>query len=107
MVEEWQLEEIGCRLREKRERLRLTQERAAEVLDVSVTHYKNIEHGRSGMSMEVLIDICDKFDMDPSYLIYGKEIRQNPIVEFYEHLPREKRQFFDRAMYYLSKVYEK
>lgn len=107
MVEKWHLEDIGRRIREKREKLRLTQEKAAEILDVSVTHYKNIEHGRSGMSIEVLMDICDKFDMAPDYVLYGKEIVQNPIVDLYERLPREKRQFFNRAMYYLSRVYEK
>ena len=50
MITDKQLQDIGMRIRQKREALDLTQEKAAEILDISQTHYKNIEHGRTNMS---------------------------------------------------------
>ena len=53
-----QLVEIGQRIRDKRESMSLTQENAAEIMDISLTHYKNIERGRASMSLTMLMTIC-------------------------------------------------
>lgn len=99
--------EMGQRIRDKRDLLKITQEKAAEILDISLTHYKNIERGRTSVSLDLLMVICERFELDPTFLLTGKEIGINPIIEFYEKLPQEKRRWFDRSLYYLNMVLKK
>lgn len=101
-----QREEMGMRLRKRREEMKLTQSKAAEKLHISDTHYKNIEHGRGSMSLDVLMDVLEVFDLDPTYLMTGKEYISNPILEFYNAIPENKREHMDQAMYYLKKVFQ-
>ena len=103
---ELQLEEIGLRIRKRREEMRLTQEQAAERLDISLTHYKNIAHGRGSMSVDLLMFLCDEFEMDPTYLLTGMNIASNPIIELYKQLPENKRYSFEMLMYYLNQLME-
>ena len=100
------LEEIGQRIRDRRVSMHMTQEKAAELLDISLTHYKNIERGRTAMSLDMLMKVCGRFSLDQTYVLTGKTIGVNPILEMYESLPQEKQQLFDRAMYYLSRLLE-
>lgn len=102
-----QMEEMGQRIRDKREGMKLTQEKAAELLDISLTHYKNIERGRANVSLNMLMRICERFDLDQTFVLTGRDIGINPIIDFYNGLPEEKRKFFGRAMYYLDQLYEK
>ena len=106
MITERQLEEIGLRIRKRREEMGLTQEKAAERLNISTTHYKNIEHGRGSMSLDVMMEIFQSFKLDPTYVLTGKEILNNPIIDFYNEMPENKRHFMDRAMYYLNQIYK-
>lgn len=105
MITNRKLEEIGLRIRKRREALGFTQEKAAERLNISTTHYKNIEHGRGAMSLDVMMEIFEAFDLDPTYVLTGKEILNNPIIDFYNEIPEDKRHFMDRAMFYLNKIY--
>ncbi len=100
-------EEMGQRIRDKRESMKLTQEGAAELLDISLTHYKNIERGRASISLNMLMRICEKFDLDQTFVLTGRDIGVNPIIDFYNGLPKEKQELFGRAMYYLDQLYEK
>lgn len=107
MITDKQLQDIGLRIRQKREFLDLTQEKAAEILDISQTHYKNIEHGRTNMSLDLLMDICSAFDLDPTYILTGRTIQQNPIIDFYNSIPDHKKQHMDDAMRALYQLFEK
>ena len=102
-----QLMEMGLRIRKRREELKLTQEKAAELIDISETHYKNIECGRKKMSMELFMKICEVFQMDQTYVLTGKSIGNNPIIKTYEDLPEEKRKFFDEMMSRMQQLIEK
>lgn len=104
---ERQLEEMGLRIRQRREDMNLTQERAAELLDISLTHYKNIEHGRATMSVCMLMTLCERFKLDHTYVLTGKNIGTNPILDFYDKLPENKREAFERMMYYMVEVMKK
>ena len=103
---ELQLEEIGLRIRKRREEMKLTQEQAAELLDISLTHYKNIEHGRGNMSVDLLMVLCEEFELDPTYLLTGMKIASNPIMELYKQLPDGKKYPFEMLMYYLNQLME-
>ncbi|MDO4292269.1 MAG: helix-turn-helix transcriptional regulator [Eubacteriales bacterium] len=101
-----QPESIGLRIRQKREELHLTQETVSEILDISQTHYKNIERGRANMSLDLFLRICRELQLDPTYVLTGKQIQNNPIIDFYNSLPEDKRVSMDRAMYFLAQIYK-
>ena len=82
-------------------------ENAAEILEISMTHYKNIERGRGSMSLDMLMIICERFSLDHTYVLTGKDIGLNPILDFYNALPQRKRKHFERIMYYLDQLLEK
>lgn len=50
--------QIGERLKYQREKAGLTQERFAELLDISPNHISDIERGVSGISLETLRSAC-------------------------------------------------
>lgn len=67
-----EIENIGCRIRHLRKGKRITQERLAEELNVSLDHLAKVETGKRRCSLEVLIDIASFFGVSLDYLILGK-----------------------------------
>ena len=64
--------EIGKRIAGIRKQNGLTQEQFAERLYVTLSHISNVEIGKKGASVEMLVDIACKFDVSLDYLILGK-----------------------------------
>ena len=79
---------IGNRIREKRKILGLTQAEAAERLSISKNFYGDIERGNKSLSLEKIVLICDKFSIDPTYLLTGEN--QNVICELIKTCPIDK-----------------
>ena len=52
---------IGQRIVQIRHANNLTQYQLAEMLDISVKHCSAIERGKSSLSLEKMIDLCDIF----------------------------------------------
>lgn len=48
-------------LKEKRKKLGLTQEKAAELLEISNTYYNQIENGERNPSLDLALKISDLF----------------------------------------------
>ena len=48
---------FGCRLRNLRKQRRMTQEALAGSLNISIDHLSKIEHGKRGVSIDLLLDI--------------------------------------------------
>ncbi len=63
--------EIGIRISRARKNKKLTQEKLAELLDVSVKHISAVERGKSSLSLEKLISICNILDVSLDYLVNG------------------------------------
>ena len=63
--------QIGQRIVQIRRSNNLTQYQLAEMLDISVKHCSAIERGKSSLSLEKMIDVCDHFGVDLDYLIRG------------------------------------
>lgn len=64
--------EIGGRVREMRNKKKLTQEELAEQAGIGNSQQvSNIERGLSGMSIETLRAVCKALDVDADYLIFG------------------------------------
>ena len=70
---------MGERLRGERTKLGYTQEKMAEKLGMSLTYYGQIERGISGISLEKLVLAHECLNIDPTYLLTGKE---RPVVSF-------------------------
>lgn len=72
-MEKKQLAEIGQRLREKRKELKLTREEFAELADISVGFYAQLEVGTSQMSIDTLIKISKSMHLPMEYILLGTE----------------------------------
>lgn len=63
---------FGKRIKELRMGKGLSQEAAAEQLNVSGHHYSSIERGVRGCSLDLLIDLATFFNVSTDYLLLGK-----------------------------------
>jgi len=50
-----------------------TRERFAEKLDVSVSYLAELERGRTGISVKMLIKVCNVLGLSSDYVLFGRE----------------------------------
>lgn len=62
---------IGRNIKKYRKELGLTQERLAELLDVSTVHLSHIEGGSVSMSLDLLLRICEALSVTPNHILSG------------------------------------
>lgn len=98
--------DIGTRLREVRKGCKLTQEKFAEQLGISLNYYGQIERGQSGLSLEKLKLLYDKFNVDLLYLITGDKSHQVTINEIISDCPKEKLFDMEQLLRYASNLYK-
>ena len=65
--------EIGKRIKTYRMQKTLGQTELAERLGISQTHMSNIEHGKVGMTVEVLVKLAKIFEVSLDELVLGKK----------------------------------
>ena len=68
------LARVGMRIKNCRQAMDLTQEKLAEMIDVSPHYIYEIERGSKTMSLYTLYDLATTLDVSTDYLIYGDEI---------------------------------
>lgn len=68
----YDLTECGKRIAQLRAESRLTQLQAAEKLNISVQHYRSVEAGRRGASIELLVEMANTFHTSLDYIIFGR-----------------------------------
>lgn len=73
-MEKQQLIEIGNRLRQKRKELKLTREEFAELADLSVGFYGQLEVETSQMSIDTLVKISKSMHVSMEYIVFGEEL---------------------------------
>ena len=61
------------RIRKAREDLGYTREKFAEKLDVSVSYLAELERGRTGISVKMLIKVCKVLGLSADYVLFGSE----------------------------------
>ncbi len=66
--------EIGKRIKIKRIDLKLTQEKLAEMTDLTETYIGAIERATSKCSIETLVKIAQSLNMNLDYLVLGTNI---------------------------------
>lgn len=73
--------EIGRRLREVRDNLGYTQSKFAEILGVGEEHYRKIELGSSGLTIEKVWLLHEQLNIDATYLIAGEK-KENADIDY-------------------------
>ena len=61
------------RIRKARENMGYTREKFAEKLDVSVSYLAELERGRTGISVKMLVKVCGVLGLSADYILFGEE----------------------------------
>lgn len=103
---------IGKNIQEIRKSNGYTQEKLAEQIEVSVRYISDIEQDRSKPSYEVLIGICNTFNIGLDQ-IFSKylNIKENKSLEYsisgFENLANENKETIEHLIMYFNKINEK
>lgn len=84
--------EIGKRIRNEREKLDLTREKFAELLDLSPNFVGQIERGEKKMSLETLVNISDCVRVSVDYIIKGvadDRVQKNKLQKLIDRCSQE------------------
>ena len=68
------------RIRKAREELGYTREKFAELLDVSVSYMAEVERGRTGISVKMLVKICHVLGLSADYLLFCEERSEDALL---------------------------
>ena len=68
----YDMRECGSRIRQLRVKAGLTQEKAANALNIDQSFYTRVESGKKGCSVDLLIQMSALFGVSLDYLILGK-----------------------------------
>lgn len=77
---------IGKRIKDRRKKMKISQNKLAEMIGLSSNHLSSIENGKQGFSIEVLIAICTELKVSPDYLLLGNMHSYNIPLEITETL---------------------
>lgn len=86
---------IGMRLKQARIDKKLTQEKLAEELDVSVANVSRVERGSTEIGLKRLDEICDLLDVSLTYALDGASTRDSSYLntafsDLFKNCPTEK-----------------
>ena len=65
------------RIRKAREELGYTREKFAEKLDVSVSYLAELERGRTGISVKMLVKVCNVLGLSADYVLFGNDRQED------------------------------
>ena len=64
---------MHARIRKAREDMGYAREQFAEKLDVSVSYLAELERGRTGISVKLLMKVCRVLGLSSDYVLFGTE----------------------------------
>ena len=64
---------MHTRIRQARENMGYTREKFAEKLDVSVSYLAELERGRTGISVKMLIKVCNVLGLSADHVLFGED----------------------------------
>ena len=67
------------RIRKAREDLGYTREKFAEKLDVSVSYLAELERGRTGISVKMLVKVCHVLGLSADYVLFGNDRQEDTL----------------------------
>ena len=94
---------VGKKIKEIRAKLQITQEAFSEMIGIETSSLSNIETGKSFHSMQTLINIVEKFSVDPqdffnySYLNTSQNL-ENEMIEIIKNQSYERKQILYRII---------
>ncbi len=95
--------EIGMRLRAIRINLGKSQADFAEVLEISDDHYRKIESGSSGLTLEKVKMLYERLNIDPTHLLMGKQMDDFDLDKYLVNSSKEQRDnLFRRCLAYIE-----
>jgi transcriptional regulator with XRE-family HTH domain len=90
--------EMGKRLRILRIELNYTQEQMSEILGMSPAYYGKVERGVHGLSLQKLLLVNQKLDMDINYLLSGNKKSEITLETIIEECPKNKRYYMEQLI---------
>lgn len=99
------LMEIGNRLRSHRKSMHMTQQQVADTINMSLNFYGNIERGQSRLSLEKIILLYERLDLDPTYLLTGKQTTMVSFNDIIADCPKDKVFDMEQIVRYASNLY--
>ena len=95
--------EISMRLRAIRINMCKSQAEFAEILEVSDDHYRKLENGSSGLTIDKVRILYEKLSVDPTHLITGKRMDDFDMDAYLANCSKEQKDvFFRRCLAYIS-----
>ena len=70
---------MHTRIRQARENMGYTREKFAENLDVSVSYLAELERGRTGISVKMLVKVCNVLGLSADYVLFGTERTEDSV----------------------------
>jgi len=71
------LQQIGARLRGRRKQLNLTQDKLAELANVTSQTISMAERGKKAMRADTIVHVCCALSITPNYLLLGDMTEQD------------------------------
>ena len=68
------------RIRKAREEMGYTREKFAEKLDVSVSYLAELERGKTGISVKMLVKVCNVLGLSSDYILFGEERSEDDLL---------------------------
>lgn len=100
--------EIGMRLRAIRMNLGMSQSEFAEILEISDDHYRKVECGSSGLTVEKVKLLYESLSIDPTYLIIGERMDEFDLERYLVNCSKEqKNKLFKHCLAYIEKYITK
>ena len=99
------LKDIGTRIKNKRKELNMTQEKLAELMDVSIQMISNLEQGKKAIRPENIVKICNVLNVSSDYILRGQysEHETSKIFQKFNMLTSEKKRLLEDLIDELSK----
>lgn len=73
-----------------RNTFRLTQIKMAEIMDIDIKRYRNIEKWKRTANAELLMNVYNALEVCPSYFIYGKIENYQYLEQIFQNFPEQK-----------------
>ncbi len=98
--------DIGNRLKKRRLELHMTQREVADLLDISLNFYGDVERGGKRLSLEKIILVQVKLGLDPTYLLTGVKPFTINLNQSLLECPLEKRHDFEQLIIHATHLYK-
>lgn len=79
-------EEIGKRIKEKRDILKISQEALAQKMGKSKGTIQHLEAGDHKGTFEIIIECCKILNTSADYLLFGEKDKNQPLDERFSYL---------------------